>query len=343
MKDYKAAVVGLGVMGCIADGLSGRHPQWYPPCNHADIYRHHPKIQLVSGCSRSTAKREYFQDKYPSVTVYQDYVDLLSQEQIDIISVATPATCHAEIVIAAAEAGVKGIYCEKAMATSLIECDKMIRACQDYGSTLIINHQRRWDNHYIALKHFLDKGDLGDLQTVQISFGNGRLCRGGSHWFDLALMLVDDKIATGLGWLSDPHEFDPGGIGIFETEKGIRIVIDGSIGMNHSCQVDIVGENGIIRIIDDGFQFELWRLDPESEFGLMAKYHLPISYSVSSPMLNAIDNLIDSLQTGNEPQSSGHDGRAAFEMISAIHLSHFDDRKNIPFPIQNRELVINSD
>tara|TARA_B100001123_G_C14869305_1_gene851274 strand:+ start:29 stop:310 length:282 start_codon:yes stop_codon:yes gene_type:complete len=77
-----------------------------PPCNHADIYRHHPKIQLVSGCSRSTAKREYFQDKYPSVTVYQDYVDLLSQEQIDIISVATPATCHAEIVTAAAEAGV---------------------------------------------------------------------------------------------------------------------------------------------------------------------------------------------------------------------------------------------
>ena len=99
MKDYKAAVIGLGVMGCIADGLSGRHPQWYPPCNHADIYHHHPKIQLVSGCSRSAGKREYFQDKYPSVTVYQDYVDLLSQEQIDFISVATPATCHAEIVI----------------------------------------------------------------------------------------------------------------------------------------------------------------------------------------------------------------------------------------------------
>ena len=183
---------------------------------------------------------------------------------------------------------------------------------------------------------------MGELQTVQISFGNGRLCRGGSHWCDLALMLVNDEIVTGLGWLSNPDEFDPGGIGIFETAKGTRIVIDGSIGMNHSCQVDIVGESGIIRIIDGGFQFELWRLDPNSEFGLMAKYHLPISYSVSNPMLNAIDNLIDALETGREPQSSGYDGRAAFEMISAIHLSHHNGRKPLPFPIQNRELVINS-
>ena len=119
--NYKAAVIGLGVMGCVADGMGGQHPEWYPPCCHADAYLHHPNVQLVAGCSRSVEKREYFQAKYTSTAVYQNFKELLETESIDLISIATPATSHAEIVIESAKAGVKGIYCEKAMACSLSE------------------------------------------------------------------------------------------------------------------------------------------------------------------------------------------------------------------------------
>ena len=113
---YKAAVIGLGIMGCVADGLGGRHPAWYPPCCHADAYQFHPKVQLVAGCSRSVDKREYFKEKYSGVAVYKNFRELLEKEEIDIISISTPATCHAEMVIESAKASVKGIYCEKAMA-----------------------------------------------------------------------------------------------------------------------------------------------------------------------------------------------------------------------------------
>ena len=41
---YKAAVIGLGVMGCVADGLGGRHPEWYLSCCHADVYLYHPRV-----------------------------------------------------------------------------------------------------------------------------------------------------------------------------------------------------------------------------------------------------------------------------------------------------------
>ena len=339
---YKAAVIGLGIMGNIADGLGGRHPEWYRPCCHTDSYDYHPQTELVAGSTRDPKRQTLFQKNRGNKTIYSDYRQMLEKEDLDIVSIATPATCHTEMVIESAKAGVKGIYCEKAMATSLAECDKMIQACEGSNSVLIINHQRRWDDRYLALKRYLSEGHLGSLQTIQISFGNGRLCRGGSHWFDLALMFANDKIEFGFGWLSNPNEFDPGGIGMFESTGGIRITIDGSIGMNHYCQADLIGEDGILRIVDGGFQFELWLLDQNSEFGLMNKHHLPISYSIKNPMLNAIDDLIQAIETGQAPKSSGYDGRSAFEMISAIHQSHANNRAAVQFPMKNRDIVIES-
>ena len=160
--------------------------------------------------------------------------------------------------------------------------------------------------------------------------------------FDLALMFAVDKVATGCGWLSDPDSFDPGGIGIFETQRGIRILIDGSVGMNHQFQADFIGEEGIIRVIDGGFQSEYWSLDESSEFGLMVKRHLPMNFSIRSPMLNAIDDLIHCIETGDKPRSSGHDGRVAFEMITTIHQSHHAGKAFVSFPVQNRLFRIES-
>ena len=340
--NYKAAVIGLGVMGCVANGVNGRHPEWYPPCNHADAYLYHPDVCLVAGCSRTSDKREYFHRKYSGTNTYADCRELFDKESIDLVSISTPARCRAEIVLAAAEAGVKRIYCEKAMACSLDECDKMIQVCEANNVMLIINHQRRWDNRFGAIKNFLEEDKIGDLQTIQISFGGGRLCRGGSHMFDLALMFAEDRIESGWGWLSNPTDFDSGGIGVFETNGGIRIVIDGSLGMNHYFQIDLIGERGVIRLLDGGFRTEAWLLPNESEFGLMNQHHLPHSYSKESPMLNAIQNLIHSIENGTQPKSSGFEGRAAFEMIAAIHQSHYDNRATIKFPLRDRTKRIES-
>ena len=181
---YKAAVVGLGIMGNIANGLGGRHPEWYRPCCHADVYDYHPNTELVAGSTRDPKRQALFQEKRGGKSVYNDYLQMLTKENLDIVSIATPATCHAKMVVESAKAGIKGIYCEKAMAVSLAECDEMIQACEDSGSVLIINHQRRWNDHYIALKRYLDEGNLGSLQAIQVNFGHGKLCRVGSHWLE---------------------------------------------------------------------------------------------------------------------------------------------------------------
>ena len=160
--------------------------------------------------------------------------------------------------------------------------------------------------------------------------------------FDLALMFSGDDMASGCGWLSNPADFDPGGTGFFETRGGMRIFVDGSAGMKHQFEVEMVGERGVARIVDGGFEFELWSLDESSEFGHMVRRHLPANYTVGNPMLNAVEDLISSIESGSQPLSSAYDGRDVFEMIAAVHLAHQRQRAFVSFPLEEREMVIPS-
>ncbi len=341
---YRSAVVGLGVMGHIADGLGGRHPLWFRPCCHADAYEDHPKTELVAGATRNQDRQEKFRSER-NLPVFADYHEMLAQVRPDFVSVATPATVHADVVLASAEEGVKGIWCEKAMGVSLAECDQMIEACDRAGTVLTINHQRRWDDQYRAVKRAISKGAIGELQMIQIHGGGGRLCRSGSHLFDLVRLFTGDEMAWGIGWLSNPGEFDPGGTGIFETTAGVRVIVDTATGMSHGLWIELVGNGGIIKVIDDGFEVQLWTPDDRSEmseFGLLGKHHLPRNHRVSNPFLNAVDDMIRCIEQGGEPLSSGRDGRAAFEMIASVHLSHSGGKSVVPFPLQDCDLEIPS-
>ena len=79
---------------------------------------------------------------------YSSYEEMLQREELDIVSVCTHAPLHAPVTLAAAEAGVKAVFCEKAIATSLAEADAMVAACDERNVKLVINHTRRWDPYY---------------------------------------------------------------------------------------------------------------------------------------------------------------------------------------------------
>lgn len=343
-KIYRGAVIGLGIMGDVVDGLGGRNPNLLLPGNHAEAYVMHSRTELIAGATRDPERQARFRDKR-GVPVYGDYREMLEVERPDIVSIATPATVHAEMVVAAAEAGARAIWCEKAMATSLEECDRMLAACEAAGVVLCINHQRRWDDRYQALKRLVDGGEIGALQAMQISFGYGRLCRGGSHSFDLSLFFAADDIAWGWGWLSNPGAFDPSGTGIFETRSGIRITIDGALGMNHGLQIELIGDAGVIKLVRDINQVQIWTPDEREnwrDFGALSQRSMPTNYPVRSLFLNALDDMIHCMEIGAEPRSSGRDGLRAFEMIAAIHLSHCAGKRPIEFPLAERAFEIPS-
>ena len=66
-------------------------------------------------------------------------------ESLDIVSICTWPPLHCEMVVAAAESGVKAILCEKPMALNLKEADQMLDSCEKSGTKLVVGHQHRFD------------------------------------------------------------------------------------------------------------------------------------------------------------------------------------------------------
>jgi scyllo-inositol 2-dehydrogenase (NADP+) len=136
-------------------------------------------------------------------TTHTHYEDLLSNSELDIIVVALPSNLHTAATLAALEAG-KHVVCEKPMATSLEDADRMITAAAASDHVLTVFHQRRYNPEFRKVQEIIASGLLGrivqiritssnfsrrwDWQTLQ-KFGGGALNNTGPHFLDQALLL----------------------------------------------------------------------------------------------------------------------------------------------------------
>lgn len=106
------------------------------------------------------AAREFGGD---GCVAYSDYRELLARGDLDLVDICTPEFLHAEQTEAAAAAGVH-VHCEKPMAASVAEADRMLRACTDAGVLLMIGHSRRFTPRYQAIRRAIDAGRIGEVR-----------------------------------------------------------------------------------------------------------------------------------------------------------------------------------
>jgi predicted dehydrogenase len=98
------------------------------------------------------------------------------------------------MVVAAAEAGVKAIHCEKPMAPTFGEARRMHATCAERGVQLTFNHQRRFEAPYTAARDLVRQGAVGEV--VQIQMGCPNLFDWGTHWFDMLFYYNAETPAT---------------------------------------------------------------------------------------------------------------------------------------------------
>lgn len=91
----------------------------------------------------SRSKLDKFSKRWKVHGLYADYKEMLSREKLNIVSVCTPSGTHSQIAVDAAKSGVKAIFCEKPIATSVPEARKIVDACKKHGMYLTVNHSRR--------------------------------------------------------------------------------------------------------------------------------------------------------------------------------------------------------
>lgn len=139
---------------------------------------------------------------------YTDYRDLLADETVDAVVIATPHHLHTDMVKAAARAG-KHVLLEKPMAPTLRECDEMLEVVGRHKIKLMLGHINQFVPAYVKAKEILGSGDLGD-----IVYGHSTMTRpwmtknrrdwhldratGGGMWVTIGVHVLDQ-----LCWLID--------------------------------------------------------------------------------------------------------------------------------------------
>ncbi len=149
-KTYRVGVVGCGGMG--------RH--------HSRAWVDHPAAELVAAADINEQMARTVADEFSIPAVYTDYNEMFRNADLDIVSIPTWQGVRAEITIAAANAGIKGIIGEKPMAASLGEADDMIEACERNGAKLAIGHQSRFTPPRSEIRRLVADGAIGQPTLV---------------------------------------------------------------------------------------------------------------------------------------------------------------------------------
>ncbi len=105
---------------------------------------------------------EKFAKEFAVKKWFRDWHDLIIDDEIDAVYIATPVYLHAQQTIAAVEAG-KHVLCEKPMAMNIDECSKMIAAAKSNGVKLGIAYYRRFYPVVKLIKKIIDDGEIGKV------------------------------------------------------------------------------------------------------------------------------------------------------------------------------------
>jgi myo-inositol 2-dehydrogenase/D-chiro-inositol 1-dehydrogenase len=159
--------------GLIGYGLWGRH--------HAAAIASAPGATLAAiACASETTAAEAARD-FPAVPVDVGYRALLARPDVDAVAIVVPNHLHAEVGMAALEAG-KDVLLEKPMATTLEDCDRLLAAARASGRVLTIGHELRLSAQYGRVKALLDAGEIGAPQYVSFSLFRFPFRPGSGGW-----------------------------------------------------------------------------------------------------------------------------------------------------------------
>jgi len=151
----------VGIIGC------GKIAQ----VRHLPEYAEHPEAQIAGLFDINRQRTRELADQY-GAKAYESYEALLADPDIQAVSVCAANFAHAEITIAALEAG-KHVLCEKPMAITLSECEAMVAAAQKNGKFLMIGHNQRLAKAHSTAKELIDQGLIGRIVTFRTTFGHG--------------------------------------------------------------------------------------------------------------------------------------------------------------------------
>ena len=289
----------------------------------------------------------------------RDYRELIARDDVDIVSVAVPPALHAEITIAALEAG-KHVLCEKPMATTTSDAQAMADAARVSGRVLTIDFQMRFGWSTQTARRLISSGELGAPHyarawylrraglptwggfTSKAVSGGGALIDIGVHVIDQALYVLGHPVPRSV-WGAVARPFgDRGGVtnqwGPWDTAAYdvddfavAALRFDGDLVLTiEAAWILRMGERRVNRLSISAAAGGL-ELDPLRVFRDRDGYHSietpepPQQDAGGHPAL--IADFVNAVRTGAAPVVSPAEGVLVTQIVEAIYRSSHERRE----------------
>ena len=192
-KELRIGLIGTGLMGRIHTNGYKRANDFFPELGYRPV--------LKAACARNEEKVRAFAEQWGYESIETDWKAIIARDDIDAVDICTPNDMHAEIAIAAAEAG-KMILCEKPLARTLAEAQQMVTAIEKAGVKNTVWYNYRRVPAVTLAKQIVDSGKLGRIFHYRANFLqdwtiNADLPQGGTALWRL------DSAAAGSGVTGD--------------------------------------------------------------------------------------------------------------------------------------------
>lgn len=327
----------IGIIGC------GKIAQ----VRHLPEYADNKNVKLVGYYDISHERAKEMANKYGG-QAYSSYHRLLELSDIDAVSVCTANYSHAEIAIAALNAG-KHVLCEKPMATTLSDCEAMVNAAKESGKFLMIGHNQRFAKAHVKARQLIADGVIGDIVSFRTTFGHGgpetwSVDPGQNTWFfnknkavmgamadlgvhktDLIHFLTGQTIIETTARLSTIDKRDATGalIGVDDNAICIYRLSGGAVGSmtaswtfygEEDNSTVLYGTKGIMRIYEDpAHSIKVTGNDKKVTYFDTDQ----IQTNDNQTKSGVIDAFVDCLVNNKQPEISGSEALKAMRVIFA--------------------------
>lgn len=354
IKTYRVGIIGTGLKGT----------------QHAQAFAEHPVAEVVAGADTDAANLELFGERFRlTAGLYADYEEMLAREELDIVCPILPTGVNPDAVVAAAEAGARGVLCEKPIAATLADADRMVDVCHAHGvkfgaGDMYRNYAQLW-----RAREMIAAGEIGDVMSI-VNHGPASSGNGCQDLSVVRLFAGDGPVEWVVGWSNGrPLDEDLGTVDAFSDHDQ---ELGGVIRFTSGVSAQIVDQTGPIRGIEvlcergvftsDYSSFRLLERSPQTErrqrglFDLVERsglfedsvdwggryeggYDVAGWLGMASRQAATAQSMIDALDKDIEPRANGENARDVLELAIAMRESERCGQR-VTLPLEDRSLQI---
>jgi len=262
---------------------------------HALAYQLNSRTQLVAVMDMDAERARQFAERWQAANWYQDAAKMLAEVKPELVSICTPDKYHVSFLeICLNSEFVQGVWCEKPLTTDVGGAQRLIKAFEKSGKTLLVNYPRGYAPVIKSYKNRLLSGEFGSVQKVVVYYTKG-IMHNGSHALDL---LVD--------WFGSPNSSQvfQGNIDFTTEDPTVDALLDlqGTpvymMGLDEACysqfEIDIFCSAARLSFTHNGRNVVLRKLQPASGPG--GNYYLSEKYTEEDTGSSyAISSVLDAL------------------------------------------------